>query len=148
MKVIGHQTIGVDLPIGLGTRLAKGIEEEEAIGVVAEDGFPAVAAVHEVVDSPFIFQAEFAGHELNLQSAIKYVNTKNRPLSDPFPNWVVEQLALSHPLGRPVGLCRGKSFASSQETRIPTPASLMPNQSCLLARTAVLSLPLRFANSQ
>ena len=82
MKVIGHQTIGVDLPIGLGTGLAKGIEEEEAIGIVAKDGFPAVAAVHEVVDRPFIFQPEFARHELNLQSAIKYVNTKNRPLSD------------------------------------------------------------------
>src|SRR6185295_17381564 len=82
MKVIGHQTIGVDLPIGLGTGLAKGIEEEEAIGIVAKDGFPAVAAVHEVVNRPFIFQAEFARHELNLQSAIKYVNTKNRPLSN------------------------------------------------------------------
>jgi hypothetical protein len=34
-----------------------------------------------VVDRPFIFQPEFARHELNLQSAIKYVNTKNRPLS-------------------------------------------------------------------
>jgi hypothetical protein len=38
----------VDLPIGLGTGLAKGIEEEEAIGIIAEDGFPAVANTRRV----------------------------------------------------------------------------------------------------
>ena len=79
MKVIGHQTIGVDLPIGFGTSLAEGVEEEEAIGVVAEDGFPSVTAVHDVVDRPFIFQAEFARHEPGLHPANKYVNEEPTP---------------------------------------------------------------------
>jgi len=80
MKVIGHETIGVDLPIGLGAGLAERIEEEETIGIVPEDRFTAIAAVHDVVDRSFIFQAEFTGHESRMQTATRLVNTKNRPL--------------------------------------------------------------------
>ena len=54
---------GVNLPAGLFTRLAEGFEEALPVLVVEEDGFPAVAAVHDVVDGAGVLDSEFAGHE-------------------------------------------------------------------------------------
>ncbi len=34
-----------------------------AVGVVLEDGFPAVSAIDDVIDGARIFKAKFAGHE-------------------------------------------------------------------------------------
>ena len=49
MKMIRHEHVGVDLPAGLGARLAQGFDKTLAIRLVLEDRFAAVAAIHDVV---------------------------------------------------------------------------------------------------
>jgi len=63
MKMIVHQAIGMHLPIGLCTHLAQGLQEEQPIRIVTEDGFFPVAAIQEVIDRPFVFHSELAGHD-------------------------------------------------------------------------------------
>src|SRR5882672_434693 len=51
MKMIGHETKSVDLPAGLVTSLAKSEQKTLAVAVVLEDGFAAVAAIHQVIEA-------------------------------------------------------------------------------------------------
>ena len=48
--MIGHEAERMHLPVGLGAGLAQGLDETFAIGIVLEDGFAAVAAIHHVVN--------------------------------------------------------------------------------------------------
>lgn len=52
MKMIAHETPGMDLPAGFLARLAERVEEATTVSVVAEDRLAMVAAAHEVVDDP------------------------------------------------------------------------------------------------
>jgi hypothetical protein len=52
----------VNLPIGLGTGLGEGFQKAAAVGIVFEDGFAPVAAIDEVVNCAWVFDADFAGH--------------------------------------------------------------------------------------
>ena len=54
---------------GLGAGFAEGFEETAAIEVIMDDGFTAVAAVHDVVDRAQVFKADFAGHAAKLLMA-------------------------------------------------------------------------------
>jgi hypothetical protein len=58
MKLIAHQAKGLDLPIGLGTRLAHSLEEALPIRVIAEDGFAPVPVIHDVVNRACVFNAQ------------------------------------------------------------------------------------------
>lgn len=63
------------LPIGLGASLGEGGEEAFVIQVIVEDGFPAVTAIHKVVNRAGIFDAQRAGHVPVLTARRICVNT-------------------------------------------------------------------------
>src|SRR5882672_11173782 len=63
VKVGFHQTIGMDLPVGLGACLGQGLQKGSPIHVVAEDGGFAIAAAHEVINGAPILDPQFSGHE-------------------------------------------------------------------------------------
>jgi hypothetical protein len=75
--MIGHEAEGMHLPGGFGAGFAEGLEEQLAVAVVLEDGFTAVAAVHDVVKGAGILDAELAGHEVWIAEDPKYINIKN-----------------------------------------------------------------------
>jgi len=62
MKMIAHQTEGVDLPIRLGASFAEGFEKTLPVRVIAEDGFAPVPAIQDVVNRPFVFNAQRSWH--------------------------------------------------------------------------------------
>src|SRR5260370_39698703 len=60
MKMISHQTPGVDLPVGFCAGLAQRLEEPLPIQIVVENGFASIAAIHDVVDGARISDAQLA----------------------------------------------------------------------------------------
>jgi len=65
MKVVFHETIGMNLPIGFRARLGQRGDEQLPIPVIVEDRFPPVAAVQDVINRAGIFHAELACHARN-----------------------------------------------------------------------------------
>ena len=62
MKVIGHETKTVDLPVGfLATLLERG-KKVLAVLIAIEDAFPMVTTTHEVVNGSGILDAQLSGH--------------------------------------------------------------------------------------
>jgi len=53
----------MDAPAGFLTGLAQGLQKEFVVGVVFEDRFATVAAIHDVVDGTGVLDAHFSGHE-------------------------------------------------------------------------------------
>ena len=51
------------LPLGLGAGLAERLDEPLAIAVVLENGFTAVATIHDMVNRARTLHSKFAGHE-------------------------------------------------------------------------------------
>ena len=62
MKVVAHEAISEDLPIGLHTGVVQCVEEHLVIHIVAEDRLAAIASVHDVVNRSRVFDAQLAGH--------------------------------------------------------------------------------------
>ena len=62
MKMIAHETIRMNLPIGLGASLGERDEKLFVIEIVAKDGFTMVATIHDVIDRAGIFDAQRTGH--------------------------------------------------------------------------------------
>ena len=58
MEKPSPQAQGMALPIRRGTGLAQGFEEPLSIGVIPEDRFPPVPAIHHMVDRAFKFDAQ------------------------------------------------------------------------------------------
>ena len=75
MKMISHQTIRVNLPIGLGASLGERGEKLLVINVVEEDRFAAVATINDVIDRAGIFDAQRTGHGSILANRGISVNT-------------------------------------------------------------------------
>ena len=50
MKMISHEAPGPELPAGFVAGFAQSGQETAAILIIAEDGFAAVAAIHQVID--------------------------------------------------------------------------------------------------
>ena len=63
MKMITHQTIGVDLPIRFGARFAQRFQKTPPVQVVFEAGFATVTTIHHVTNSGRILDAKLAGHD-------------------------------------------------------------------------------------
>jgi hypothetical protein len=63
MKVVPHQTIGVNREAGLSACLAQGLEEIVAIPFVQEDRLALVSPAHDVINRSRIFNAHLARHE-------------------------------------------------------------------------------------
>jgi hypothetical protein len=76
MKMILHEAIRMNFPRGFGTGLAERFDETTAVQLVLEDGFAAVAAIHDVVDRAGIFDAQFAGHAGRPWNTAQTVNSK------------------------------------------------------------------------
>ena len=62
MKMIPHQTEGMDLPIRLGPSFDEGFEERLPIHVIAADGFASVPAIHDVVNRAIVFNPQRSWH--------------------------------------------------------------------------------------
>jgi len=52
----------MDLPGGFGASFAEDFQEAAPVEVVGEDGFAAIAAVHDVVNGARVLNAKLAGH--------------------------------------------------------------------------------------
>lgn len=57
MKMIPHQAIGMNLPIGLGAGFAQGGDETLAVPVVLEDRLAMIAPIHDMIDRAGILYA-------------------------------------------------------------------------------------------
>jgi hypothetical protein len=55
--MVAHEAEGVNLPIGFGAGLAESFQKPFPVGVIAEDGFTAVTAIHHMVNRAFKFDA-------------------------------------------------------------------------------------------
>src|SRR5437868_12598841 len=62
MKVIAHQTIRMNLPIGLKARFGESGQEFLPIHIILENILPLVASVHDVVNSYRILDPHLARH--------------------------------------------------------------------------------------
>jgi hypothetical protein len=62
MEVVAHETPGVNLPVGLFTRLLQRFHQELVVDIVHEDGLAAVSTIHHVVDCAGILNSELASH--------------------------------------------------------------------------------------
>ena len=51
------------LPVRLGARLAQRLDETLPVRAVFENGFPALGAIHDVMDRAGILHSKFARHE-------------------------------------------------------------------------------------
>ena len=60
MKMISHQTPGVDLPVGFYAGLAQRLEEPLPIQIVIGNRFAPIAVIHGVVDGAGILHAQLA----------------------------------------------------------------------------------------
>ena len=69
VKVIAHQTIGMNLKASFPTPLRHGLQEIESIHVVEVDGFLPIAPAHHVVDRPRILDARLSRHAHILEQA-------------------------------------------------------------------------------
>src|SRR5688572_8661825 len=62
MEVVGHETEGVDLPVGPGAALSERFEKGFPVLIILEDGLAAVAAAHDMIDGTLILNAQLACH--------------------------------------------------------------------------------------
>ena len=74
MKMVCHQTIGVDLPIGLGAPFAQGFQETFSICIVTKDRLASVTTVQDMIERAGIFDAQLAGHVRTLTFDLDGVN--------------------------------------------------------------------------
>ena len=81
MKMIRHETIGMDLPTGLAAGLGEGVQKPLTIQVVAENKFATVTAVQDMVNRPGILNAKFACHAGQIKPQERKVS---RLGTDPF----------------------------------------------------------------
>ncbi len=63
MKMIQHETIGVNLPAGLGANFAQRGKEPFSVGVVVENRLAVVATIHHMINRTGIFQPQLPGHD-------------------------------------------------------------------------------------
>src|SRR5579864_436497 len=62
VKVVAHETPGVNLPIGLLTGFPQGRKVQVAVIVVSEDWLAPIAAIHHVVNCPCVLNSQLARH--------------------------------------------------------------------------------------
>ena len=63
MKVVFHQTIGVNQEAGLSARLGQRLEKIVAIPLIQKDRLALVSPAHDVINRPRIFDAHLARHK-------------------------------------------------------------------------------------
>jgi hypothetical protein len=70
MTMVAAQAIAVHLPIGLLTNLGQCFQKTSSILVIDKDVLPAVTAIHQMIDRPFIFQTQLAWHAPTLAQTL------------------------------------------------------------------------------
>lgn len=58
VKVVTHETVGVDVPVGPGAGFAEGLEKKLAVSIIPPNAFTAVAAVENMIEGVLEFDAE------------------------------------------------------------------------------------------
>ena len=106
MKMVSHQTIGLDLPIAFRGSLTESLQKAAPVGVIFEDRLAAVAAIHDVINRAGIFQPEFSRHALENALVADVVNEEIHHYAGltPFTTrrmtsasvWPPAQVAFSH----------------------------------------------------
>jgi len=102
MKIIPHQTEGMDLPIRLDASFVQGFKETLPVGVIAEDGFAPIPAIQDVTNRPFVFNAQRSWHGVITQNhqSVSMVRT------DPFTRSEGAAPGLWHRRGGPTSSAR------------------------------------------
>src|SRR5678815_527462 len=91
MVVIGHQTVGMHLPIDLLASLRQRLDEILAVNVIEEDLLGVVAPAHYMIRCPWIFHEQFARcgvSQSNLRAGCQVTNELSyglTPLLTPLP---------------------------------------------------------------
>src|SRR4051794_698069 len=65
MKMISHQAIGVNLPIGFLASLRERFQQVLPVNVVHENILAPITAIHDVIDRARIFNSQLPGHAAN-----------------------------------------------------------------------------------
>jgi hypothetical protein len=66
MKMIAHETPGMQLPIGLCANFGEGSQKALAICIILEDRLTAITAIHHVVDGTGVLNSELARYSVTL----------------------------------------------------------------------------------
>src|SRR6185503_5470212 len=62
MKMIAHQTIGMDLPFSLQAGLGQCFKEPFPIRVILENRLLPITAVHDMINRSWVLEPKFSGH--------------------------------------------------------------------------------------
>ena len=81
VKVIGHETERMHLPVGFGATLGQGFQKTFPVGGILEYRLPPVAPAHHMINRPLIFQAYFAWHRTEYSQKARSVSIVR---TDPF----------------------------------------------------------------
>ncbi len=66
--MVSHQTIGEDEPFRFAAGLTQRLYKVLPVGVIVENQFPQVAAIHHVVNRSRVLDAQWAWHRATLLS--------------------------------------------------------------------------------
>ena len=77
MKMIFHQTVGENVPLGFAARLVKGFQKTPPVDVVVVNRLPPIASVHDMVDRSGVLDTQLAGHGLTVSALELCVNSKD-----------------------------------------------------------------------
>src|ERR1043166_259999 len=67
MKMIAHQTVGMNLPASPRASVAEYFQKALSVHIVAKHCFPPVASIQEMIESAFVFDSDLAGHAVTLR---------------------------------------------------------------------------------
>ena len=62
VKMIGHQALGVHLPVAFRAGFTQRLEPQLTIGIAADNRLPAITAAHHVIDRSGVLDSDLAGH--------------------------------------------------------------------------------------
>jgi hypothetical protein len=77
MKMIRHEDIGVNLPARFVASLAQRLNQALAIGIIHDDPFAPITAIHDVINRARILDSQLAGHVPRMALAALFINIKN-----------------------------------------------------------------------
>ncbi len=89
LKMIDHETKGMNQPIGSLASLAERLQKHFSILVVAKDWLAPVAAIHDMINGSGILHAKLSGHLAILSQHVSRINRNislcgTDPLLTPF----------------------------------------------------------------
>ena len=85
VKVVAHQTKGMDLPAGIDSSFSQGLDEPLWVAVVQDDIFPAIPAAEHMISCPFLYSTR-SGRGMVLAILNTACQSVNFPLIRSDPN--------------------------------------------------------------